>query len=150
MSAKKYVFSMAGQRPSFEEDGVTDIQVVVTKAQSEGRYTIMVARWLSTFEVPPHFHKDHSETFYVLDGQVEWTVEGETHILNAGDALYVPPNTVHSVRVLGGKDSHNMLIYEPGGYEDQVDFKMNYTAEELATPEVRDRIRKMADFNVAS
>ncbi|MCZ2122163.1 MAG: cupin domain-containing protein [Anaerolineales bacterium] len=149
MNAKKYVFSMAGQRPSFEEDGVTDIQLVVTKAQSEGRYSIMVSRWLSTFEVPPHFHREHSETFYVLDGQVEWTVEGETHILKAGDALYVPPNTVHSVRVIGGVDSHNMLIYEPGGYEDQVDFKMNYTAEELATPEVRERIRKMSDFNVA-
>lgn len=139
---------MAGKRPTFEEDGVTDMEVVVTKEQSEGRYTIMISRWLSTFEVPPHFHKDHSETFYVLDGQVEWTVEGETRVLSAGDSLYVAPNTVHSVRVVGGKDSRNMLIYEPGGYEDQVDFKMNYTAEELATPEVRDRIRKMSDFNV--
>ncbi len=146
--SSKYVFSMAGKRPTFEEDGVTDMEVVVTKEQSEGRYTIMISRWLSTFEVPPHFHKDHSETFYVLDGQVEWTVEGETRVLSAGDSLYVSPNTVHSVRVVGGKDSRNMLIYEPGGYEDQVDFKMNYTAEELATPEVRDRIRKMSDFNV--
>lgn len=146
--SSKYVFSMAGKRPTFEEDGVTDMEIVVTKEQSEGRYTIMISRWLSMFEVPPHFHKDHSETFYVLDGQVEWTVAGETRILSAGDALYVPPNTVHSVRVVGGKDSRNMLIYEPGGYEDQVDFKMNYTAEELKDPAVKDRIRKMSDFNV--
>ena len=41
-----------------------------------------------------------------------------------------------------------MLIYEPGGYEDQEDFKMNYTAEELKDPAVKDRIRKMSDFNV--
>ncbi|MCZ2127562.1 MAG: cupin domain-containing protein [Anaerolineales bacterium] len=148
MNAKKYVFSMAGNRPTFEEDGVEDTELIVTKAQSEGRYSIMISRWLSTFEVPPHFHKEHAETFYVLDGQVEWTVEGETRVLNAGDALYIPPNAVHSVRVLGGKDSHNILIYEPGGYEDQVDFKMNYAAEELKDPEVRDRIRKMSDFNV--
>lgn len=148
MSAK-HVFSMAGQRPSFEEDGVTDVELIVSKVQSEGRYSIMKSRWLSTFEVPPHCHKKHSETFYVLDGQVEWTVEGETHVLNPGDALYVPPNAVHSVRVLGGKDSHNMLIYEPGGYEEQTDYKMNYTAEELQTPEIRDRIRKMSDFHVA-
>ncbi len=147
MSAK-HVFSMAGQRPTFEEDGVVDSQVVVTKAQSEGRYSIMISRWLSTFEVPPHTHKDHSETFYVIDGQVEWTVAGETRVLKAGDALYVPPNTVHSVRVLGGQDSHNMLVYEPGGYEEQADFKMNYTPEQLQDPEIKARLRKMSDFNV--
>lgn len=145
----KHVFSLAGKRPSFEEDGVTDVEVIVTKAQSEGCYTIMVSRWLSTFEVPPHYHKTHAETFYVLDGQVEWTVEGETHVLKTGDALYVPPNTVHSVRVLGGQDSHNMLIYEPGGYEEQTDYRMNYTPEELQTPEIRDRIRRLSDFFVA-
>ncbi len=144
----KHVFSMAGKRPTFEEDGVTDVELIVTKVQSEGRYTIMKARWLSTFQVPPHQHKQHSETFYVLDGQVEWTVEGETRVLNAGDSLYIPPNTTHSVRVLGGKDSHNILIYEPGGYEDQADYKMNYTAEELEDPEIKDRIRKKSDFFV--
>ena len=144
----KHVFSMAGSRPAFEEDGVTDVELIVTKAQSEGRYSIMVSRWLSTFQVPPHCHKEHAETFYVLDGQVEWTVAGETRVLNPGDALYVPPNTVHSVRVLGGKDSHNMLIYEPGGYEEQADFKMNYSAAELEQPEIRERIRRMSDFFV--
>ena len=146
--SSKQVFSMAGERPTFEEDGVTDVEVIVTKAQSEGRYSIMKSRWLSTFEVPPHCHKTHSETFYVLDGQVEWIVEGETRVLNAGDALYVPPNIVHSVRVLGGKDSHNILIYEPGGYEEQTDNKMNYTVEELETSEIKDRIRRMSDFFV--
>lgn|GEM_PF-2281664 len=141
-------FSIAGQRATFQEDGVEDTEILVSNAQSEGRYSIMISRWLSTFQVPPHIHKEHAETFYVLDGQVEWTVAGETRILKAGDALYVPPHTVHSVRVVGGQDSRNMLIYTPGGYEAQADFKMNYTAEELATPEIKDRIRKMSDFHV--
>lgn len=146
---KKYVFSMAGDRPTFEEDGVEDLEVIVSNEQSEGRYTIMIGRWLSTFAVPPHYHKKHSETFYIVDGEVEWTVEGETRVLRAGDALYVPPNAVHSVRVLGGKNMHNILIYEPGGYEDQVDYKMNYTKEELEDPEIKDRIRKKSDFHIA-
>ncbi|MCZ7552432.1 MAG: cupin domain-containing protein [Anaerolineales bacterium] len=147
--SSKHVFSMAGKRPSFEEDGVADIEVVVTKAQSDGRYTIMRSRWLSTFEVIPHYHKDHSETFFVLEGQVEWTVGGETHLMNPGDAVYIPPNTVHSVKVAGGKDMHMLMVYEPGGYEDQADYKMNFTAEELEDPEVKDRIRKKSDFHVA-
>lgn len=144
--SSKHVFSMAGERPSFEEEGVTDVEVVVTKAQSEGRYSIMCSRWLSTFQVPPHCHKAHSETFYVLDGQVEWTVGGETHVLRRGDAVYIPPDTVHSVKVVGGKDMLTLMIYEPGGYEEQSDYKMNFTAEELQDPEVKDRIRKKGDF----
>lgn len=132
--SSKHVFSMSGKRPSFEEEGVTDVEVVVTKAQSEGRYSIIRSRWLSTFQVVPHLHQEHSETFYVLDGQVEWTVGGETHVLNSGDAIYIPPNTVHSVKVVGGKDMHTLMIYEPGGYEEQADYKMNYTKEELQDP----------------
>ena len=145
--SSKNVFSMSGSRPSFEEEGVTDVEVVVTKAQSEGRYSIIRSRWLSTFQVVPHFHKEHSETFYVLDGQVEWTVGGETHVLNPGDAIYIPPNTVHSVRVVGGKDMLTLMIYEPGGYEEQAEYKMNYTKEELQDPEIKARIRKLGDFH---
>jgi len=144
----KHFFSMAGARSSFEEDGVADVEVVVTNTQSEGRYSIMYSRWLSTFQVPPHCHKTHSETFYVLDGQVEWTVDGEARVLNRGDAVFIPPNTAHSVRVVGGKDMLTLMIYEPGGYEDQADYKMNFTAEELEDPEVKDRIRKRGDFHV--
>lgn len=145
--SSNHVFSMSGKRPSFEEDGVTDVELVVTKEQSDGRYTIMRSRWLSTFQVVPHYHKDHSETFYVLDGQVEWTVGGESHVMNPGDAVYIPPNTVHSVKVVGGRDMHMLMVYEPGGYEEQADYKMNYTPEELKKPEVIARIRKLSDFN---
>ena len=144
----KHVFSMSGQRPSFEEDGVADVELIVTKAQSEGRYTFMRSRWLSTFQVPMHTHHDHSETFYVLDGQVEWTVGGEAHVMNPGDAVYVPPNTPHSVKVVGGKDMHMLMIYEPGGYEDQADYRMNFTPEELEDPVIKERIRQKSDFHV--
>lgn len=142
-----HVFSMSGKRPSFEEDGVTDVEVVVTKAQSEGRYSIMRSRWLATFQVPPHYHREHSETFYVLNGQVEWTVGDETHVLKSGDAVFIPPNTVHSVRVVGGQDMLTLMIYEPGGYEEQADYKMDFTPEELQDPAVIDRIRKKNDFH---
>ncbi len=146
MSAK-HIFSMSGARPTFEEDGIAAAEVVVTKAQSEGRYSVIRSRWLSTFQVVPHFHQEHSETFYVLDGQVEWTVGGETHVLNPGDAVYIPPNTVHSVKVVGGKDMLMLMLYEPGGYEEQADYKMNYTAAELQDPEIKARIRKLSDFH---
>lgn len=144
----RYYFSFAGKRPTFVEDGVTNVEVVVPNDKSEGRYNIITAQWNADFQVQPHYHKHHSETFYVLDGEVEWTVGGETHILKKGDAVYIPPNTIHSIKVVGGKPIQNMMIYEPGGYEQQADFRMNYTAEELKDPEVKKRIRALGDFNL--
>ncbi len=35
-------------------------------------------------------HKEHAETFYLMDGQFEWTVGGGTHLMNAGDLVYIP------------------------------------------------------------
>jgi len=145
-----YYFSLKGQRRTFEEDGVQNVEVVVPNKISEGRYNVITADWNSDFRVPSHFHRHHSETFYVLGGEVEWTVEGVTKVLKAGDAVYIPPNTVHSVRVLGGKPMQNLMIYEPGGYEDQADFKMNYSEEELKDPKVIARIRAAGDFNLAT
>lgn len=145
----KYYFSFQGKRRTFEEDGVDNVEVVVPNDVSEGRYNVITANWNSDFRVPSHYHKTHSETFFVIAGQVEWTVEGETHVLNAGDALYIPPNSVHSIRVVGDQQMKSLMIYEPGGYEDQADFKMNYTAEELKDPKVIARIRAAGDFNLA-
>lgn len=144
-----YYFSFKGKRRVFQEDGVQNVEVVLPNNVSEGRFNVITSDWNADFRVPSHYHHHHSETFYVLDGAVEWTVEGETHVLHKGDALYIPPNTVHSVRVVGGTSMKNMLIYEPGGYEDQADFKMNYSEEELKDPKVVARIRAAGDFNLA-
>lgn len=145
-----YYFSLGGKRRTFQEDGVANVEVVVPNNVSEGRYNVITSDWNADFKVPPHFHRHHSETFYVLGGEVEWTVEGETHVLHQGEAIFIPPNTVHSVRVVGGKSMKNLLIYEPGGYEDQADFKMNYSAAELKDPKIVARIRAAGDFNLAT
>ena len=79
-------FSFRGQRPTFHEDNIRNIEVVVTGDDSSGRQSVIESYWQPAFSVPPHFHKRHAETFYVISGQVEWTVGGDTHVLNAGDA----------------------------------------------------------------
>jgi len=38
----------------------------------------------------------HVQTTYVASGRFEFTVAGETRILNPGDGLLIPSNAVHS------------------------------------------------------
>lgn len=50
--------------------------------------------------VPEHAHP-HEQIGMVLKGSVRLTVEGETRVMEAGDAYQVPSNAVHSGQALG-------------------------------------------------
>lgn len=43
---------------------------------------------------PQHAHH-HSQTTYVVSGEFDVTIEGETKTLKAGDAFYIPPHEMH-------------------------------------------------------
>ena len=52
--------------------------------------------------VDPHTHADHTDSFYVLEGEVEFFLDGEWHRTGAGAFLSVPPNVRHGFRPAGG------------------------------------------------
>ena len=46
-----------------------------------------------------HAHPNE-ETWHVIAGELEITVEGETKLVSAGGVAIVPPNALHAVRVI--------------------------------------------------
>jgi len=145
----QHYFVLRGKGQIFDKLKDEAVEVKLSAAQTEGRYTIQDEHWHPGFDVPPHFHKEHAETFYLLDGQFEWTVGGETHLMSAGDLVYIPPNTVHAVHVVGNKDAHVLFVYSPGGYEHYQESEMAYTKEEREKPEIKSKLRRESDFNLA-
>lgn len=138
-------FSFAGKRPSYADEGPSD--VALSSKNSGGRMNIQDELWDVGFSVAPHFHKSHSETFYILDGQVEWTVGGEAHVLSRGDAVHIPPNTIHSVKSLGTKPVHTLMFYNPSGYDDHLEEQSLFSAEDMKNPATRELLRKLGDFH---
>ena len=63
---------------------------------------------------PIHQHKE-KEFVIVYDGELEFTVEKETKILNRGDSKIIPPNTKHHFNV--NKDSWVLCITIPASPE---------------------------------
>jgi len=47
----------------------------------------------ATYE--PHAHP-HDESLWVLDGAIDFLIEGEVHRLGPGDRLQLPAHTVHA------------------------------------------------------
>ena len=51
--------------------------------------------------VDPHFHKGHSDSFYVLEGELEIHVGNEVVHGTPGTYVLAPPNVVHHFRNVG-------------------------------------------------
>lgn len=49
--------------------------------------------------IQPHKHP-HEQITYVIEGEMEFTVEGETKVLKAGDGVVIYSNQEHSAKVL--------------------------------------------------
>jgi quercetin dioxygenase-like cupin family protein len=68
------------------------------------------------FEGPgPHFHKEHVDAFYVLEGQLEFTNGTETLLAGAGTSVAIPPNIVHGFTNPGPGGARYLNIHAPDG-----------------------------------
>ena len=58
-----------------------------------------------------HFHPGE-EIIYVLEGSLEYRIEGEeARTVSAGEALVVPAETVHAVRCVGSASGTELATY---------------------------------------
>lgn len=48
----------------------------------------------------PEHHHPHEQITYIESGKMEFNLDGEIRLLQAGDGVLVPPNTPHSGVVL--------------------------------------------------
>src|SRR5436309_3120980 len=52
--------------------------------------------------VDPHTHDDHTDSFLVLEGEVEFTAGDDTAVLGPGGFISSPPGARHGFRSAGG------------------------------------------------
>jgi quercetin dioxygenase-like cupin family protein len=61
---------------------------------------------------PPHTHDDHVDSFYVLDGETEFMVDGETLLLGPGSFVAAPPGVEHTF-ACGPGPSRMLNVHAP-------------------------------------
>jgi quercetin dioxygenase-like cupin family protein len=67
-------------------------------------------------DVQPHFHKKHSDSFYVLEGELEFHVGDEEFTAIPGSYVLAPPNVVHWFRNVSDKPVRMLNLHTPGGF----------------------------------
>ena len=66
--------------------------------------------------VSPHLHRRHSDSFYVLEGELEFHVGDE--VIRGGPGTYAlaPPGVVHFFRNVSDAPARALNLHTPGGF----------------------------------
>jgi quercetin dioxygenase-like cupin family protein len=78
--------------------GADEIVYEITTQQSGLPFGVAIA---DIQQSEAHFHRVTVETYTVVQGDLEVSLNGEQHILHPGDVIKIPPGVVHSARTLG-------------------------------------------------
>lgn len=67
---------------------------------------------------PPHVHHREAETFYVLEGAVELSVDGRAVNADTGTFVNIPKGTLHTFSNAGERPARLLVSVIPGGFEE--------------------------------
>ena len=118
---------------------------LATGDDTNGRYALWEAVVPPGGGPPPHVHSREEEGFYVLDGEITFTVNGERVVAGAGTFANMPVGTPHSFRNESDRPARMLISVAPAGLE-QMFFEVGVPLAEGATtalPPTKDEIEKL-------
>ena len=109
---------------------------LATGASTNGQFGLY--RWEMTGNAggpDPHFHRSISESFFILDGEVELYDGRSWRTAHAGDFLFVPEGGVHGFRGVG--PASMLLLFAPGAPREESFETLAKAAEQPMSDEER-------------
>ncbi len=67
--------------------------------------------------IPPHVHANEDEVFKVIEGKVEFWLNGQIKVLESGDVIYAPKGVPHTWKVIGDQKAKVDVSVFPAGLE---------------------------------
>jgi len=104
MKVKHFVLTPEQRAPALSVLG-TQVTILASNAVTQS-YGMTLQRGAEGAGPPPHSH-DWDESFYVLNGEIEFLCDGNTHLCLPGTLVHVPRGTVHGFRY--GRGGGQML-----------------------------------------
>jgi quercetin dioxygenase-like cupin family protein len=90
---------------------------LITGEETDGAYFAMEALVPPGGGPPPHMHTREDETFYLVDGEIEFVLGEDTVTAGPGDFVNVPRGIVHCFRNVGTETARMVLTFTPAGME---------------------------------
>lgn len=110
------------------------LEFLATGEETGGAFALFEARGLPGMEPPPHLHTREDETYYLLAGELSFTVGERTFRATRGDFVFLPRGVRHAFRV-ESESFHVLVGLYPAGLE-QMFVEMTVPAEDDGIPPV--------------
>ena len=62
----------------------------------------------------PHYHAHHTDSFYVIEGELEFQIDGRAIRVTAGTLLVAPRGAVHGFPIAIGARARFLNLHTPG------------------------------------
>ncbi len=79
-----------------------DLYTILATKENTGAYNLSEVLMQPQGFIPPHFH-DEDEAHYLLDGEVEYQIDGKTISATPGTFIHISRGQVHSFKNIGLK-----------------------------------------------
>ena len=94
----------------------------VTPHETTGNYDLMLAETPSqVIGPPPHFHNSFKESFLIIEGEMEFFINGKIMVKKAGESIDIPPKTIHTFANKSDKLCKWINIHSPKGFRNFFD-----------------------------
>ncbi len=113
---KRYKFVLPGEGTNY--DWTKDHTFVKVSAEDTGgAYSMMEDNLKREFSLGLHVHRQHAETFYILEGNVDFYIDGDWMTASPGATVHIPPGTPHAVVLQDGQTGKMLMIFQPSGFD---------------------------------
>ena len=145
---------MAGKRYSFVPPGgghgydwsKDHTFVKVSSADTGGAFALMEDNLKLEFALGLHLHRQHAETFYILDGEINFYIDGDWMAAAPGTCIHIPPGVPHAVDLPQGGTGRMLMIYQPSGFDRYLAELATMTEQQLENPKRMERLDAKYDI----
>jgi quercetin dioxygenase-like cupin family protein len=118
---------------------------LATGEDTNGKYALFEALVPPGGGPPPHVHSQEDEGFYILEGEITFTINGERVVATAGMFANMPVGTPHSFKNESNNPAKMLISLAPAGLE-KMFFEIGVPLAEGATtaaPTTKEEIEKL-------
>jgi quercetin dioxygenase-like cupin family protein len=116
MTRKRYRFLPPGEGPNYAWSRDHTF-VKVGADDSNGAFALMEDNLKTEFALGLHLHREHAETFYILEGAVNFYLDGDWLTAEPGACVHIPPDVPHALDLPAAGTARLLMIFQPAGFD---------------------------------
>ena len=110
------VLNRKGLESTYRYGGGT-VRILIAGEDTGGAFSMWESVQKPGSEPPLHVHRTSDETFYILEGSVDFQIGDEIRSASAGDVVFAPRGIPHTFRIRS-EVARAITICTPAGFED--------------------------------